>query len=101
LTSQDWANPLVRKHFRLYPEVDPSVPISEMWQAAKWVSEVPDDELSPMWYDENNPHKKHFYVKEITQTVDGNYIFPTRWVTKKGVVYARLYQLLYSNEVSQ
>ncbi|KII83200.1 hypothetical protein PLICRDRAFT_180602 [Plicaturopsis crispa FD-325 SS-3] len=52
LYALDWANPLLREHIHVYPEV--SGPISEAWQAGKWVKEVDLDELSPMWADWDN-----------------------------------------------
>ena len=80
-----------------YPEVDPSVPLAEMWQADKWVKEVPDDELSPMWC--NEASAKHYYVKEITEDLDGRFLVPKRWVTKRGVVHAQAYLLSDSETV--
>uniref|UniRef100_A0A0W0F4Z4 Uncharacterized protein n=1 Tax=Moniliophthora roreri TaxID=221103 RepID=A0A0W0F4Z4_MONRR len=48
-TPNDWANPLVCPHINPFPEIKESM--SEFWQGEKWLSEVPIDELSPMWAD--------------------------------------------------
>ncbi|TFK22439.1 hypothetical protein FA15DRAFT_657497 [Coprinopsis marcescibilis] len=96
LLALDWANPFVRKNMAFYPEVSRSKPVAEMWQADKWVKEVPYDELSPMWFDEKKAEKKHYYIKEITEHSDGSFVVPMRWVTKRGVVHAQSYILSYS-----
>lgn len=75
---QDWANPLVREHIHVYPEV--SSTISEIWQADKWLKEIDCDDLSPMWADwANDPHR-HFYIKELARLENGDFIIPIRWV---------------------
>ncbi|KAJ7862001.1 hypothetical protein B0H14DRAFT_3615236 [Mycena olivaceomarginata] len=43
----DFSNPLVREHLHFYPEITTTV--SESWQAEKYVKEIEDDDLSPMW----------------------------------------------------
>ncbi|EAU92084.2 hypothetical protein CC1G_09605 [Coprinopsis cinerea okayama7 len=100
LIALDWANPMVRNQFSLYPEVDRSLPVSEMWQAEKWLKEVPVDELSPMWYDGSVQERKHFYIKEITERRDGSFVLPIRWVTIRSAVHAECYVLSYSQEAS-
>ncbi|KAH6905084.1 hypothetical protein BKA70DRAFT_1225872 [Coprinopsis sp. MPI-PUGE-AT-0042] len=97
LFALDFANPLVRNEMIFYPEVDPNEPLEEMWQADKWVKEVPDNELSPMWC--SKASRKHYYVNEITESLDGQFIVPKCWVTKRGVVYAQGYLLSYSKTV--
>ncbi|KAJ3924864.1 MAG: hypothetical protein NXY57DRAFT_968859 [Lentinula lateritia] len=85
LFALDWANPLVRPHMQLYPEV--SGPIRESWQAAKWTTEVDLDELSPMWADwKYTPHRQ-YYVKELAQLEDSTYVVPLRWITVNGEEY--------------
>ncbi|THU95803.1 hypothetical protein K435DRAFT_819604 [Dendrothele bispora CBS 962.96] len=96
LLALDWANPLVRKHIHVYPEVSPVV--SETFHAAKWLEEVDLDELSPMWADWDSPleRHRHFYVKELAKTAQGVYIMPLRWITIKNVVYADAYSVHFS-----
>ncbi|KAJ7659002.1 hypothetical protein B0H17DRAFT_1163196 [Mycena rosella] len=84
---QDWANPLVQSFIHVYPEV--AGPVSEFWQAGKWVSEIDLDDLSPMWADWENKRNshRHFYIKELAQLSDGTYVVPLRWVTIDNVVH--------------
>ena len=79
---KDWANPLVREHIMLYPEVTST--ISESWQAGKWVDEVALNELTPMWADWRRSPGRHFYVNEVARTKDGRYLVPRRWVLVDG-----------------
>ncbi|KAJ7104568.1 hypothetical protein C8R43DRAFT_1092216 [Mycena crocata] len=93
LLALDWANPLVRPFIHVYPEV--SGPVSEFWQAGKWVSEIDVDELSPMWADWKNKANshRHFYIKELAQMHDGTYVVPLRWVTVDNVVHADVHDV--------
>ncbi|KAH6868945.1 hypothetical protein BKA70DRAFT_1491597 [Coprinopsis sp. MPI-PUGE-AT-0042] len=100
LFALDFSNPFVRKDMVFYPEIDLSEPLAEFWQADKWTKEIPDEELSPMWCDLQKPvpERKHFYVNEITEDNEGNFVVPKRWVTRRGVVHAEAYLLSYSQE---
>ncbi|EPQ53882.1 hypothetical protein GLOTRDRAFT_106509 [Gloeophyllum trabeum ATCC 11539] len=85
LFAMDWANPLVRKHMNLYPEVARKV--SEAWQAGKWTEETDLDLLTPMWADSQAPHR-HFYVKEVARLRDGRLVIPIRWIKQNGSMCA-------------
>ncbi|KAJ3853110.1 hypothetical protein EV368DRAFT_39622 [Lentinula lateritia] len=99
LFALDWANPLVRPHMQLYPEV--SGPIRESWQAAKWTTEVDLDELSPMWADwKYTPHRQ-YYVKELAQLEDSTYVVPLRWITVNGEEYMDALPAHYIQTVRQ
>ncbi|THU81202.1 hypothetical protein K435DRAFT_565165, partial [Dendrothele bispora CBS 962.96] len=80
LFAMDWANPLVRKHIHIYPELSPI--ISETWQAQKWLHEVDPSELPPMWADWNSAQNRHrhFYVNELARTKTGEFVIILRWV---------------------
>ncbi|KAG5649806.1 hypothetical protein H0H81_001936 [Sphagnurus paluster] len=70
LLALDWANPLVRSSIHVYPEL--KGPVSELWQASKWLDELDEDENSPMWADWESVSKRHrhYYVKELAQLED-------------------------------
>ncbi|KAJ7649282.1 hypothetical protein B0H17DRAFT_1270814 [Mycena rosella] len=88
----DFANPLVRKFFHVYPEIRTTV--SEFWQAAKYVEEIDNDELSPMWADwEISPHR-HFYVRELAQCRNKDFVIPVKWVVYKNEVHADAYAVI-------
>ncbi|KAG8725305.1 hypothetical protein FRC09_002667 [Ceratobasidium sp. 395] len=82
LIGQDFSNPLVAPHIVQYPEVTSTV--SEAWQAAKWLEQVPLDHLTPMYA----AHGKHFYVNELSCLHDGALVIPYRWVKLDGKVIA-------------
>ncbi|KAF8147592.1 hypothetical protein K438DRAFT_1910535 [Mycena galopus ATCC 62051] len=85
----DFANPLVRKFIHVYPEVTST--ISEFWQAAKYVAEIERDELSPMWADwEKTPHH-HFYIRELAQCKNRDYVLPVKWIVSKDAIHADAY----------
>ncbi|KAJ3565255.1 hypothetical protein NP233_g7745 [Leucocoprinus birnbaumii] len=83
----EWANPCIQRYFSVYPEVTDTV--SEFWQATKYLTEVSDDQLTPMWANwEESPHR-HFYTKEVAQMDSGEYIIPLRWVIFQGQEHAQ------------
>ncbi|KAI0311552.1 hypothetical protein OF83DRAFT_1166297 [Amylostereum chailletii] len=89
LLALDWANPLVREHINLYPEVaTPS--LSESWQAQKCAVEANDDRIAPMWADWQHAPHRHFFVKELAQLKDGQYVIPLQWVLVRGVESAQV-----------
>ncbi|KAF5371374.1 hypothetical protein D9615_009666 [Tricholomella constricta] len=95
LLALDWANPMVRKYLHVYPEISSTV--SEMWHADKWLKEVDLDDLSPMWANwEQAPHR-HFYIKELAQLRNGDYVIPMRWVIVEGKEHAEVHRVHYSS----
>ncbi|KAJ6595239.1 hypothetical protein DFH09DRAFT_906296, partial [Mycena vulgaris] len=86
------ATSVVRKFFHVYPEITTTV--SEFWQAAKYVEEIDNDELSPMWADwEISPHR-HFYVRELAQCRNKEFVIPVKWVVYKNEVHADAYAVM-------
>lgn len=94
---QDWGNPLVRDSIHVYPEV--SGPVSESWQAGKWLQDVDPDELSPMWADWKDKPHLHYYIKELAQLNNGKFVIPMRWITVNKVVHAEVFDVVYNEEV--
>ncbi|KAJ6473049.1 hypothetical protein C8R45DRAFT_1054844 [Mycena sanguinolenta] len=83
----DFANPLVRTHLNFYPEVTTTV--AESWQAAKWVSELEADDLTPMWANWTGVSHRHFYIiKELAQCSNGAYLVPLKWIVYEKKVHA-------------
>ncbi|KAH9917046.1 hypothetical protein B0H21DRAFT_850669 [Amylocystis lapponica] len=81
----DFANPLVRPHIQVYPEV--GCPVSEFYHREKW-QHVKDDELDLnqlMWADWVNAPHKHFYIKELAELRDGRLIIPLKWLVEREV----------------
>ncbi|KAJ6545514.1 hypothetical protein B0H19DRAFT_1212296 [Mycena capillaripes] len=85
----DFSNPLVREHLHFYPEITTTV--SESWQAEKYVKEIEDDDLSPMWANWDGASHRHFYIKELAQSKDGKYYIPLKWITYKKQVHCDAY----------
>ncbi|KDR74877.1 hypothetical protein GALMADRAFT_99137 [Galerina marginata CBS 339.88] len=75
---RDFANPEVAKHLHLYPE-ETEGPISEVWQAERWKEFAPS-ELTPMF---SQGHRQ-FFIDEVAQLQDGQYVIPRNWVMRKG-----------------
>ncbi|KAI0799578.1 hypothetical protein BC629DRAFT_1284991 [Irpex lacteus] len=92
IIANDWANPLIRPHMHIYPEI-PDGPVSELWHADKWRKEMDLDALTPM-YDAGD---KHFYVNEITQLRDGTSIIPFRWVIYHKVLHAESWKVTFND----
>ncbi|KAJ7885706.1 hypothetical protein B0H14DRAFT_2338587 [Mycena olivaceomarginata] len=88
----DFSNPLVREHLHFYPEI--TTTISESWQAGKYVNEIADDDLSPMWANWEGASYRHFYVKELVQCINGKYIVPLKWIVYKKQVHCDAYLVM-------
>ncbi|EPQ52923.1 hypothetical protein GLOTRDRAFT_46299 [Gloeophyllum trabeum ATCC 11539] len=93
LFAMDWANPLVREHMNLYPEISPKV--SEAWQAGKWAEETDLDLLTPMWADRKKAPHRHYYVKEIARLQDGRLVIPFRWINQDGTMHADVCNVIH------
>jgi hypothetical protein len=89
---------MIRPYIQLYPEINAT--ISEVWQAEKWLKEVPLDNLSPMWANWEETPYKHFYVNELAQLDDGSLVIPICWVVLNKQVYANLYYVKCTDKVS-
>ncbi|KAI0079426.1 hypothetical protein K474DRAFT_1617769 [Panus rudis PR-1116 ss-1] len=85
LLKLDFANPTVRPHMHLYPEIASEV--SEFWQARRLFDEPDLDLLQPMWADWERASHRHFYIKELAALQDGTLVIPMMWYTKGGEMY--------------
>ncbi|KAF9464228.1 hypothetical protein BDZ94DRAFT_1355980 [Collybia nuda] len=85
LIANDWANPFVCSHIHRYPMIPPNGVISEVWHAEKWRRDLDCHILSPIY--EVRP--KHFYIDEIAQMKNGDFVIPLRWVEDStGAIWA-------------
>ncbi|KAI0816060.1 hypothetical protein BC628DRAFT_1414013 [Trametes gibbosa] len=87
IIAKDWANPMVRPHMHVYPEIPADGVISEIWHTEKWRKGMDVSILSPM------------FDSEWARLRDGRLIIPKRWVTYKGEVHAEAFVLLADIEV--
>ena len=83
---------------QVYPEITDH--ISEFHHADKWTKEIDLDDLSPMWADWKNAGHKHFYIKELAQLKNGEFVVPMRWVIFKKEEYAEAHKVIHYPEVS-
>ncbi|KAF7310182.1 hypothetical protein MIND_00391800 [Mycena indigotica] len=81
--ARDLANPLTASKIQCYPEeVDPGMPVSETWQADRWKEFTPS-QLTPMFSRGN----KRFFINELAQCFDGQYVIPLTLVIRNGVLH--------------
>lgn len=97
LSSQDFANPLVRPFIRLYPEKTDGV-VNEVWQASKWMNELKSDQLTPMVIGIKG---QHFYVNELTYTNSKEFVIPIKWYTNREELYGECWTVARSVSVSR
>lgn len=81
--ARDFANPEISKHLHLYPE-ETTGPISEVWQAERW-KEFKPSELTPMF----SRGLRQFYIDELAQLTNGQFIIPRDWVIRNGELTAK------------
>ncbi|KAF8588128.1 hypothetical protein K439DRAFT_1299825, partial [Ramaria rubella] len=80
--AKDMSNPLVQPHLVFYPE-DAGNTSSQARHGGKWLNLVPDG--VPMLMVKHRWTRRHFYINELAECVDGTYFIPERWFLKKGV----------------
>ena len=90
--TQDYSNKDTRAHLHVYPEVTEDGSISEVFHAGKFHGPNGYDlsDLSPMW---DAGGGVHYYVNELAQCLNGQYVIPIRWITFRGEVYADAHQV--------
>lgn len=69
---------------RSYPEFTENT-VNEAWQAEKWLYDVPDTVLKPMFRNEDG---KDFYIFELTLCYDQQWFIPEHFFDMKGVRWA-------------
>ncbi|KAJ8487998.1 hypothetical protein ONZ45_g14118 [Pleurotus djamor] len=84
IIAQEMANPKVRPHLSFYPE-DSGKKLSEARQAARWLHELPDNQLTPML----RLGAQDYYIHEPAMLRDGNVVMPIRWFTRGSKVHAK------------
>ncbi|PSR78377.1 hypothetical protein PHLCEN_2v7420 [Hermanssonia centrifuga] len=78
-----YAHPKTRSKIHSLPELTPNK-IKEVWQAEKWLYEVPDELLTPMIRLQN----KDFYVQELVYCENEKWFIPERFFEYEGLKYA-------------
>ncbi|KAJ7062953.1 hypothetical protein C8F01DRAFT_1082526 [Mycena amicta] len=91
----DWANPTIRKHIHVYPEIPEDGAVREIWHAEKWRKNMDLDVLSPMY--DAGP-SGHYFVNEAARLKDGKFVVPVRWVTFRSAVFADAYSVHVNEE---
>lgn len=86
-------NPLVREHLSFYPEDCSSKNVSEARQFARWLHEVPDEDLGPMAR-LGPPGRSHdYYIFEPAMLRSTVMCMPHRWFRRQGKLYAKCWKL--------
>ncbi|KAJ7165453.1 hypothetical protein C8R43DRAFT_878421 [Mycena crocata] len=82
------ANPDIRSQFHLYPEINTSGLVSEIWHGEKFRRVLDPDLLTPM-YDAGNG--LHYYIHEAAMLKDGRFVIPFRWIRIDGLMHADIH----------
>ncbi|PIL32421.1 hypothetical protein GSI_05123 [Ganoderma sinense ZZ0214-1] len=89
----DLANWEVRRRLFFYPEEPLEEGVSELRHSWKWLSGLPDEQLTPMW-DKNGAH---FYVGEVAMLENGKLVIPLRWFLRAGAMQMVYYDVHVTN----
>jgi hypothetical protein len=92
---QDFSNPLVRPHLHFYPEI-PDGPTAEIWHAEKWRKDFDPANLAPMY---DNLQGRHFYINELAQLKNRDFVIPVRWIKWHGIQHADVYRVTFDAQV--
>ncbi|XP_006459860.1 hypothetical protein AGABI2DRAFT_149834 [Agaricus bisporus var. bisporus H97] len=97
LVANDWTNPLVAPHLRIYPSIPKDGLVSKVWHASKWRRDVDHRFLSPMYANRD----QHFYINELARLTSGQFVIPIQWLMNKkdNSVYADMW-IVYIDENS-
>jgi len=82
------ANPKVRPHLSFYPE-EATKNLSEARHFARWLNEMPDDEMTPML----RLGKHDYYIYEPAMLRSGLICMPHRWFLHNGCHHARCWKM--------
>lgn len=83
------ANPHVREKLSFYPEDCAAKSVSQARQFARWLNEVPDDQLGPM----ARIHGEDYYIFEPCMLRSGLVYMPHRWFRRQGCFYAYCWKM--------
>lgn len=53
-----------------------------------------------MWADWKNSPYRHFYIKELTQMQDGQFVIPMKWVVFEAIDHCEAYRVTLETQVS-
>ncbi|KAJ4473242.1 hypothetical protein C8R41DRAFT_968057, partial [Lentinula lateritia] len=86
-------NPQVRDHLSFYPEDRGVENLSEARQFARWLHEIPDDELGPMVRLGPTGQSHDYYIFEPAMLRSGVMCMPHRWFKRQEKFYAKCWRL--------
>ncbi|KAJ4465765.1 hypothetical protein C8J55DRAFT_405138, partial [Lentinula edodes] len=87
------SNSQVRNHLSFYPEDRGGENLSEARQFARWLHEIPDEELGPMVRLGPTDRSNDYYVFEPAMLRSGVMCMPHRWFKRQEKFYARCWRL--------
>ncbi|KAI9064035.1 hypothetical protein FKP32DRAFT_1714529 [Trametes sanguinea] len=93
ILAKDWANPDIRPEIHVYPEI-PDGPLTEVWHTERWHKGMDRGALSPMY----DAVDKHYYIDELCQLRNGEFVAVTRWVIYHGALHAEVHRLMPHEE---
>ncbi|PBK72224.1 hypothetical protein ARMSODRAFT_853501, partial [Armillaria solidipes] len=89
IIAQEMSNPQIRPLLEFYPK-DSGKHLSEARQAACWLNEAPDDQLTPMLRLRDG---EDYYIHEPMMLQDGVVCMPYRWFKRNNKHFARCWQM--------
>ncbi|KAJ3002188.1 hypothetical protein NUW54_g5983 [Trametes sanguinea] len=93
IIARDWSNEDTRRAMHVYPVI-PDGPISEVIHTVRWHEGIDRSTLSPMY----DARDKHYYIDELCQLVNGDFVIPQRWVIYRKSVHAEVFRLTSDSE---
>ncbi|KAJ3858427.1 hypothetical protein EV359DRAFT_52231, partial [Lentinula novae-zelandiae] len=93
IISQEMCNPQVQNHLSFYPEDCGGENLTEARQFARWLHEIPDEELGPMVQLGPTGRSNDYYIFEPAMLRSGAMCMPHHWFKHQEKFYARCWRL--------
>ncbi|KIY60600.1 hypothetical protein CYLTODRAFT_321338, partial [Cylindrobasidium torrendii FP15055 ss-10] len=96
IIAQELANPQVAPNLSYLPQ-DSDQLLAEACQGSRWLTEAPDNLLTPMVHVGTQDQHTDFFIHEIARVANGHCCIPFRWFTREERIYGKCWKVVPVN----